>query len=94
MLSQLGIEGSDPIQPLLYRPLLRLCHHNPQAGFLLPKRAGDSMCEQNSQCKGSKEELLFILGMATEVWTVNVLSYCMYTFGFWGDVIPKEKEIL
>lgn len=91
MLSQLGIEGSDPIQPPLYRPLLRLCHHNPQAGPLLPKRAGDSMCEQNSQCKGSKEELLFILGMATEVWTVNVLSHCMYTFGFWGDVIPKEK---
>lgn len=46
--------GFKPIQPPTHRPLLRLCHHNPQAGFLLPRWAGDSMCEQNSYARAAR----------------------------------------
>lgn len=78
--------GFKPIQPPTHRPLLRLCHYNPQAGILLPRWAGDSMCEQNSTARAASKKLLFILGMKIEA---GVLSYCMYTFEVWGDVTPK-----
>lgn len=53
--------GFKPIQPPTHRPLLRLCHHNPQAGFLLPRWAGDSMCEQNSTARAARRNYYLFL---------------------------------
>ena len=53
--------GFKPIQPPTHRPLLRLCHHNPQAGFLLPRWAGDSMCEQNSSARAARRNYYLFL---------------------------------
>lgn len=53
--------GFKPIQPPTHRPLLRLCHYNPQAGFLLPRWAGDSMCEQNSTARAASRNYYLFL---------------------------------
>lgn len=53
--------GFKPIQPPTHRPLLRLCHYNPQAGFLLPRWAGDSMCEQNSTARAASRNYYLLL---------------------------------
>lgn len=50
--------GFKPIQPPTHRPLLRLCHHNPQAGFLLPRWAGDSICVSKTAMQGQQGEII------------------------------------
>lgn len=88
MLSQRGIEGSNPFSP-------RLTDHRRDYVTIIPKQAfcwrdGQVIvCVSETAAQGQKEELLFILGVTIEAWTDRVLSYCMYTFEVWGDVIPK-----
>lgn len=88
--------GFKPIQPPTHRPPLRLCHYNPQAGFLLPRWAGDSMCEQNSAARAADRNYYLFPSMTIDVWTVRVLSHCMNTFEVLGDgtakVLKKTKK--
>jgi len=84
--------GFKPIQPPTHRPPLRLCHHNPQAGFLLPRWAGDSMCEQNSTARAAGGHYYLFPGMTKEGRAVGVLSYCTNTFQVRRDVIPKVQK--
>lgn len=88
--------GFKPIQPPTHRPPLRLCHYNPQAGFLLPRWAGDSMCEQNSAARAAGRNYYLFPSMTIDVWTVGVLSHCMNTFEVLGDwtakVLKKKKK--
>lgn len=81
--------GFKPIQPPTHRPPLRLCHYNPQAGFLCPRWAGDSMCEQNSAARAAGRNYYLFPSMTIDVWTVRVLSHCMNTFEVWGDWTAK-----
>lgn len=81
--------GFKPIQPPTHRPPLRLCHYNPQAGFLLPRWAGDSMCEQNSAARAADRNYYLFPSMTIDVWTVRVLSHCMNTFEVLGDGTAK-----
>lgn len=84
--------GFKPIQPPTHRPPLRLCHYNPQAGFLLPRWAGDSMCEQNSAARAAGRNYYLFPSMTIDVWTVRVLSHCMNTFEVWGDWTARVKK--
>lgn len=87
--------GFKPIQPPTHRPPLRLCHYNPQAGFLLPRWAGDSMCEQNSAARAAGRNYYLFPSMTIDVWTVRVLSHCMNTFevlGDWTAQVLKKKQ--
>ena len=92
MLSRRGIEGSPPFRPSTHRPLLRLCHHNPRAGVLLLRWAGDSMCELNSIARAARRNCCLFLVWWQRFWTFNVLSYSMYTFGFWEMLFKREES--
>lgn len=73
--------GFKPIQPPTHRPLLRLCHHNPQAGFLLPRWAGDSMCEQNSSARAASEIIIYSWHDNRGLDSRSVVTLYVHTWG-------------
>lgn len=91
MLSQRGIEGSNPFS-------LRLTGHCEDYVTIIPKQAFCCIDGQvilsvsKADPQGQQGEIIIIFFfpvMTKEVWTAGVLSYCMYTFEVWGDVIPS-----
>lgn len=77
--------GFKPIQPPppppTHRPLLRLCHYNPQAGFLSPRWAGDSTCEQNSPARAASRNYYLFLAWQLSLDSRSVVILYVLVWG-------------
>lgn len=92
MLSQCDTEGSNPFSPPTHRPLLRLCHYNPQAGFLSPRWAGDSMCEQNSPARAASRNYYLFLAWKLSLASQSAVMVYVHVWGE-GRSAKKKKKL-
>lgn len=72
---------SAPNPPPTHRPLLRLCHYNPQAGFLSPRWAGDSTCEQNSPARAASRNYYLFLAWQLSLDSRSVVTLYVLVWG-------------